>query len=112
METDAVPVILIVDDEPSIRKFLRITLARAGFVTLEAENSQEAGTLYRAFEGNISLVIADLIMPGGSGLDFANQLRIDRPGTQVLYISGFIGSVAVESISRTEPNAMLKKPFS
>src|ERR1017187_10021536 len=44
-------------------------------------------------------------------IDAVCQLDIERPGTKVLYISGFADSVASESIGRGQPNAVLMKPF-
>ena len=64
-----------------------------------------------SFPGDIRLVVLDIIMPGVNGLDFANQLAIDRPQTKILYISGYTESVAVDSISRRMPHAVLPKPF-
>ena len=84
---------------------------RGGYVTLEAANTSQAEAVVRSYPGEVWLAILDLVMPGGSGLDFANQLDIERPGTKVLYVSGFADSVACESIGRGQPNAVLMKPF-
>ena len=103
--------ILIVEDEAPIRHLIRKTLMRGGYVTLEAANTSQAEAVVRSYPGKVWLAILDLVMPGGSGLDFANQLDIERPGTKVLYISGFADSVASESIGLGQPNAVLMKPF-
>ena len=55
------------------------------------------------YDGPIPLAIVDLVMPTVGGLDFANQLRIERPATKVLYISGRGGSIEVESLRREAP---------
>ena len=103
--------ILIVEDEAPIRHLIRKILTRAGYVTLEAANTNQAEAVVRAYHGKVQLAILDLVITGGSGTDFANQLDIERPGTKVLYISGFGDSVAAESIVRSQPDAMLMKPF-
>jgi len=105
------PAILIVDDDPAVRTLLARTLAKQGWRTLPASGGLEAVTLLLEYDGPIPLAIVDLVMPGVPGLDFANQLRLDRPTTKVLYISGAAGSVEVDSISHEAPHAILQKPF-
>ena len=103
--------ILIVEDEEATRRFLRTALTRAGYTVLQAGGGLEAMSVMLSFPGDIRLVVLDIIMPGVNGLDFANQLAIDRPQTKILYISGYTESVAVDSISRRMPHAVLPKPF-
>jgi two-component system, cell cycle sensor histidine kinase and response regulator CckA len=103
--------ILIVDDEPAIRHLTRAALRHAGYVTLEADSAGQAHSAIRSYTGKIQLAIVDLLMPGGSGLDLANQLKVDLPGIPILYISGLIHSVAVASLARQQPQAILTKPF-
>ena len=108
---DLPPAILIVEDQAQLRRLIRTVLTRAGYATLEASRVTAAEEVIRSFSGKIRLAILDIVMPGGSGLDFANQLDIEFPGTKILYISGFVQSVAVESIGRRQPAAILLKPF-
>jgi len=103
--------ILIVEDEPAVRKFVAATLARMGFGIIEAGSTQEALSAMQAFAGNFALVISDIGMPGGSGLDFANEVDSVRPGTPILYMSGMVHSVAVEAILQRDPGLLLMKPF-
>jgi two-component system KDP operon response regulator KdpE len=107
----APPAILIVDDEPAIRRLIRNTLVRAGYVTLEANSAVQALSVIRSYSGKIQLAILDFVMPGGGGLDLANQLDVDLPGTTILYISGLVHSVAVASLAQQQPRAILTKPF-
>lgn len=103
--------ILVVEDEPLVRQFISATLAETGYAIIEAGNASEAENVMRTDPGQVALVISDIRMPGGSGLDFANELEIMRPGTPVLYISGLVDSIAVKSIATRTPKAMLTKPF-
>jgi DNA-binding NarL/FixJ family response regulator len=57
------------------------------------------------------MAVVEIKMPGINGLDLANQIGIERPSTEVLYISDLDRSVAVESIARKKPEAMLPRPF-
>jgi two-component system cell cycle sensor histidine kinase/response regulator CckA len=104
--------ILVVEDELPIRRLIRMTLMEHNFLTLEASNGLNALSVARSYKGKIAVAIVDLMMPEMGGLDFVNQLGIDRPETKVLYISGYGESVAVESLTQEIPRAILKKPFS
>ena len=103
--------ILIVEDQEPIRRFVGCALSKAGYVTLEAGTGHHAVAIINEHVGPIALVILDIIMPGLGGLDVANELARRRPETQVLYISGRIDSIAVQSIASFRPAALLPKPF-
>jgi DNA-binding NtrC family response regulator len=59
----------------------------------------------------IALAIIDMVMPGMSGLDLAAELDRLRPGMKILYTSGHVSSVAMESIAQRSPDRVLFKPF-
>jgi DNA-binding response OmpR family regulator len=103
--------ILVVDDDFPVRLMIRTTLAGAGYRVLDAGNARDAAFLMRSHRGSIDALIVDIVMPGMSGLDFGNQVGLTHPGSEILYISGFHGSVAVESICRKAPENILPKPF-
>ena len=103
--------ILVVDDEPEVRRFIWNSLVGAGYLTLEAGDAVEAMAITLTFPGRIALAVIDIMMPAVSGLDFANQLLIERPETKILYISGLGHGIAVEGIRRRLPLAILVKPF-
>jgi len=105
------PAILVVDDDPAVRKMVVRMLEDAGWPTLPAGGGKEAARLMLEYDGPIPLAIVDLIMPTVGGLDFANELRIDRPATKVLYISGRGGSIQLESLRHEAPQSVLQKPF-
>src|SRR6266536_2055775 len=67
--------ILVVDDEPHIRNFLRMGLTYEGFVVAEASDGHEALTQFDRFKPH--LVILDLMLPGMDGLEVAARLRRD-----------------------------------
>ena len=71
-ETDA-PLILVVDDDDAIRKFLRISLQASGYRVLEGRNGEQA--LAKAATGSPDLVILDLGLPDAEGRDVVSQLR-------------------------------------
>jgi DNA-binding response OmpR family regulator len=65
------PAILVIDDEPAIRESLAFALRRDGFEIAEAASLREA----RAGVGSADLVILDLVLPDGNGLEFLRSLR-------------------------------------
>jgi two-component system KDP operon response regulator KdpE len=65
--------VLIVEDEPQMRKFIRASLSSHGYRVLEADNTREA--LQLATSHNPALVLLDLGLPDGNGIDLTKQLR-------------------------------------
>jgi DNA-binding NtrC family response regulator len=77
--------ILLVEDEPGVRFGLRKFLAARGFEILEAESCQAAEDLFRASRPD--LVLADYLLPDGTGLDLLSRLRQADPGVPVLILT-------------------------
>src|SRR5713226_3151379 len=67
------PTILVVDDEPQIRRVMRTTLSSNGYTVLEARSGEEALELLR--KERPELVLLDVNMPGKSGLDTCREIR-------------------------------------
>lgn len=84
-------VILLVDDEQTVRSVLRDTLEREGFTVLEAGNYYDALKTAGDCE-YLDLLIADVSLPGPNGCELANRLLALRPGLPVLFISGYTGA--------------------
>lgn len=102
--------ILLVDDEESVRAIVTKILSRQGHSVLEAEHGADALRLAAGHEGQIDLLITDMYMPGLRGPEILERLRESRPGTRVLYMSGY----GDEDVARSgvEPSSrFLRKPF-
>ena len=80
--------ILVAEDEPVIRNLVRLILAKAGYAVIDAADGQEALEVFRSYAGDIDLVISDLRMPRMSGVEFVEQIRLERPHIRVLLMSG------------------------
>jgi CheY-like chemotaxis protein len=78
--------ILVVDDEPVVREFIRQCLTRWGYVVKEASSADEA--LDQMVIDAASLVLCDIKMPGHDGLWLAERLHAEWPGTPVVMASG------------------------
>jgi len=101
--------ILLVEDEPSVLGLLSAVLHRAGYRLHEAASGAEALEALDAIP-RLDLLITDVIMPGMGGLDLARRVLAARPGTPVLYMSGY----ADEALPHEDavPGAcFIQKPF-
>jgi len=78
--------ILIVDDDPGIRRALHILLSRAGYHVTQACNGMEALRLWRASGGD--LVITDIHMPEKNGIEMIVELLSHTPGIRIIAMSG------------------------
>jgi PAS domain S-box-containing protein len=104
--------ILVVEDEPMVRKSTRLVLERAGYQVLEAGNGPEALGLLRQWRGSVDLLITDMVMPERmSGQELARRMRTEPGPLRVLYISGYSRETAGRELSLGPGEAFLQKPF-
>jgi PAS domain S-box-containing protein len=89
--------ILVADDEPMLRSLARTILTNYGYEVLVAADGQEAVELYQREQGQIDLVILDLMMPRLSGRDAFRQLLQLDPGVRVVFASGYSAEHVSES---------------
>jgi two-component system cell cycle sensor histidine kinase/response regulator CckA len=101
--------ILVVDDAPEIRRLVRGVLESQDFQIFEAADGADALELIRYPDLRIDLVITDLIMPRMNGIALADELDRLRPGTPLLFISGYVESCLFSS--RRPHAVVLQKPF-
>jgi len=104
--------VLVVEDADTVRGLVERVLGSSGYTALTASQAAEALTLAREYSGRISLVLTDVVMPGGvSGPELADQLLRILPGVPVLYMSGYAEN-AVSHGGVLDPDvAFLPKPF-
>jgi CheY-like chemotaxis protein len=103
--------ILVVEDEEVVRMLTAQVLRRAGFTVIEAENGRVARERARAWPGRIDLVLSDVVMPGETGPEVAAALLAERPGTRVLFMSGYTEDSEVLRGLREKRLELLRKPF-
>jgi CheY-like chemotaxis protein len=100
-------IVLLVEDEPAVRRLLRRFLAERGYDVLEAANGGDALCVSAVHRGVIDAVVTDVVMPQMGGRELALRLREERPEVPVLFVSGYSDDDTELANSR-----FLRKPFS
>ena len=83
------PTILVVEDDPSILKMVKLILEEAGLGVLSASSAHQARLIAESFPHSIHLLLSDVMMPDVSGPELANTLKQNRPEMRVMLMSGF-----------------------
>lgn len=102
--------ILLVEDEEAVRKVCLRILEKAGYEVEAVGDAAEARARIAQHPKDIDLLLTDVVLPGGSGPGIAEKLQERRPGTPVIFMSGY----ADEEVERDKisPNvSFLSKPF-
>jgi len=103
--------ILLVEDEADVRELAREILEMAGYTVLEAPTGAHALRLCAQHRDEICLLLTDVVMPQMSGPDLARQVEEIRPGTKVVYMSGYTDD-ALGHHGVLDPGiVLLPKPF-
>ena len=102
--------ILVVDDQPPTRRFLRNVLEREGYLVIEAEDEASAWDVVRKQNTPISLAMIDVNLPGLKGRQVANNLRSFGP-LPVVLMTGDSAPALIEEGSLEEGAPLIEKPF-
>jgi PAS domain S-box-containing protein len=102
--------VLVVEDASGVRELAAEILTRQGYRVLEARDGAEALGVVERHSGPIHLLLTDVVMPGLTGPELAQQARRSRPRIRVLYMSGYTASA--HEILQASGSALLEKPFS
>ncbi len=104
--------ILVVDDEPGVRKLIVSTLSPLGYHVLDASSGEDALEISSKFEGKIDLLLSDVVMPGINGRFLAEKISSQRPGIKTIFISGYADST-ISHDGLLDPGVVLiQKPVS
>ena len=105
-------VVLLVEDEASVRSLVRRVLVRAGYRVLEAASGPVALDIWRQHRDRIDLVLTDLVMPDGiGGQELARLLRVEKPTMPIIFTSGYSASIAGKNFPFEEGVDFLAKPY-
>lgn len=103
--------ILVVDDEPGIRGLVAKILRREKYQVIEARGADEAVTAALNHGAPVQMLVTDVMMPGRSGRELADQFRETIPGLKVLYMSGHTGAESLRPGALPPGSRFLQKPF-
>jgi signal transduction histidine kinase/CHASE1-domain containing sensor protein len=104
--------ILLVEDEEAVLKLAKTMLQRLGYIVLSAEKPSEAIQMADEYEGDIHLLITDVVMPEMNGVKLAERLNSMRPKMKCLFMSGYTANVIAHLGILSEDMHLIQKPFS
>ena len=104
-------IILLVEDDHSMRKAAGRILVRHGYRIIEASNPKEALEKFEKDGEVIQLLLTDIIMPGGNGRELAEKLRVKKPNLKVLFMSGYTDQIISENGLLEGGFNLIMKPF-
>ncbi len=104
--------LLLVEDETAVRRSESEFLSRAGYTVIEAANGVEALRIAREYQGQIDLLVTDVVMPGMGGPQLVESLAAERPRMRALFVSGYAESTILRRGVVDLHTSFLQKPFS
>ena len=111
VQQNAATTILVLDDEPDVRKLVATVLAGEGYTVLTADSGDKAIKLFQKRKQPVDLLLLDVISPGLSGPMVADRLTELQPGLRVMFMSGYDRTHVVQRYVVDKGSALLKKPF-
>jgi PAS domain S-box-containing protein len=104
--------VLLVEDDAAVRDFARRALERSGYRVLTAANAAIAAKIAEDLTEPIALLVTDVVMPGVGGRDLARIVTATRPGTRVLFTSGYTNDTVLAHGVRENSVHFIAKPYS
>jgi two-component system, cell cycle sensor histidine kinase and response regulator CckA len=104
--------ILVVEDQDAVRNVVALMLESNGYAVHAAAHPADALRLVEQEDTTVDLLLTDLVMPDMSGRELASQIQQHRPGTRVLYMSGYSNHATTRNGTREGGSPYLEKPFS
>jgi two-component system cell cycle sensor histidine kinase/response regulator CckA len=104
--------VLIVEDEESILNLIKEMLEMLGYKVMAVNETDKALRLAREYDGNIDLLLTDVIMPGMNGKELSERIIAFKPGLKRLYMSGYTSDVIASQGILEEGAQFIPKPFS
>ena len=108
LEASAGETVLLVEDEDAVRAMAARLLRQRGYTVLEAANGANALALLQRHEGEINILVTDIMMPEMNGLELADRVAAIHEGLPMLFVSGYAEGSLREGHAGT---TLLNKPF-
>ena len=103
--------LLLVEDEDAVRSFAARALGTRGYEVLEASTGAEALEVFEEHEGNVDLVVSDVVMPEMDGPTLLKRLREQNPDIKIIFMSGYAEDAFKRNLDENEEFMFLQKPF-
>jgi two-component system cell cycle sensor histidine kinase/response regulator CckA len=103
--------VLLVEDEDAVRGFAVRALQRQGYEVLEAATGAEALEVMDQVQGEIDLIVSDVMMPEMDGPAMLKEIRKTHPDLRIIFVSGYPDDAFTRSLDENERYAFLQKPF-
>jgi CheY-like chemotaxis protein len=103
--------ILLVEDNPAMRRAVNESLNKLGYHILTATNGIEAVNVFIKHKDSIHLVISDLIMPEMGGMDLYRKLQQEQPAIKMIIMTGYGGDLINHEFLQQEGISFIQKPF-
>ena len=102
---------LLVEDEDAVRSFASRALASRGYKILEAASGVEALEIMEREQGQVDLVVSDVVMPEMDGPTLLRHLRGRNPDIRIVFMSGYAEEAFRKNLGPDEDFVFLPKPF-
>jgi PAS domain S-box-containing protein len=109
--TDGSETVLLVEDEDVVRTLVHRVLEQHGYVVLACHDGRQAIELAENYDGDIHVLLTDVVMPGLRGHEVADAVAATRPGIRVVYMSGYADETLLGRAADGR-STFLEKPFS
>jgi len=104
-------VVLLVEDEVSVRQMAKLMLESAGYSVLVAGTPAEALEICKRSEQRLDCLLTDVIMPGMNGVELTQAVRVLRPGVGMVYMSGYTADMIAHHGVLAQGVIFVQKPF-
>jgi PAS domain S-box-containing protein len=103
--------VLLVEDEPALRKLAHSILQSSGYAVLAASTPEQAIDYARSYPDRIHLLLTDIVMPGMNGQVLSSEVNWHRPDIRNIFMSGYTEHATLQKILSEPGAAFLQKPF-
>jgi two-component system cell cycle sensor histidine kinase/response regulator CckA len=104
--------VLVIEDEPDVKRMAVRSLREAGYIVLEAPGGREAIEVIMEAGERLRVVITDVVMPGMSGRDLAARIAGLRPDLPLIFMSGYTDEDVIRRGLMDRGQRFIQKPFS
>jgi len=111
-ETRSRTMILLVEDDESVRRALRRLLEDVGYLVLDAGDGQAALLQFHEHADKLGLILLDVVLPGMRGIDVYREIRRQRPDLKIILTSGYSIESILDPVVHDDDLEFIEKPVS